>query len=194
MVGEGFLGPSFDDHVDGFLEPLAAGVYIHANAVKLLPLVTGADAEIDPSVAEDVQHGDFFSHQDRIVQGKNDHGRPDADVLGAGGNRARKRPDPRQQPVAGKTVFAQPNFVYSKLVGELDLFQGFVQGLTLGEALVIGNDGKHSEFHCTLRGLAAGNQILLYYMNRQDGQDNCILVAGASAPILILIRTEESWS
>ena len=55
VVGEPFFGPGFDDDIDGFLEPLAAGIDVDAYAVELLLLVAGADSEVDAAVADDVE-------------------------------------------------------------------------------------------------------------------------------------------
>ena len=83
VVGEPFLGPGLDDHVDGFLEPLAAGVDVDADAVEFLLLVAGADAEVEAAVADHIQHGDFLGDEDGVVQGQDDYGGADADVFGA---------------------------------------------------------------------------------------------------------------
>ena len=147
LVGEGFLGPGLDHHVDGFVEPVAAGVNVNAHAVELLLLVTGADAEVEPAVAYDVEHGHFLGHQDGVMQRQDDNRRADADVPCTTGHRAQEGPDSREQAVAGKAVLAQPYLVKAGFVGELYLLQGLGQRLLLGKVLVIGDNGKNPELH-----------------------------------------------
>ena len=126
VVGELLLGPGLDHHVHGLVEPFPALVDVHADAFKLLALIAGSDAQVKAPAADDVQHGDLFGYQYRVVQGQDNHGRADSDILGAPGHGAQEGPYPRQQPMAGEPVLAQPNFVYAQLVRQLDLLQGFV--------------------------------------------------------------------
>ena len=100
VVGKPLFRPGFDDHVYRFREPLPALLHIHADTVEFLPLVTGADAEVEPSAADDVQHGRFFGHQYGIMQRQDDHRSADADARGAGGDRAQEREYPGKKAVA----------------------------------------------------------------------------------------------
>ena len=129
---------------------LAAGVDVDADAVEFLLLVAGTDAEVDTAVADDVQHGDFLGDEDGVVQGQDDYGGADADVLGASGDGAEERPDAGEQAVAGKAMLAKPGFIEAGLVGEGDLLQGIVEGLGRREVLVIGDDSEDSELHGSL--------------------------------------------
>jgi len=147
VVGEAFLGPCLDDDIDGFLEPFAAGVDVDAHAVELLLLITSADAEVDASVADHIQHGHFLGHQDGIVQGQDDDRSADADVFGASGDGAEERPDAAEQAVAGETVLAQPRLIKAGFVGEGNLLQSVVEGLGRREVFMVGNDGEDSELH-----------------------------------------------
>ena len=147
VVGKCLLGPCLDDDVDGLLEAVAAGVDIDANAFKLLALVAGADTKIEPTATDDVQHRDFFCHQNRIVQGQDNYGGADAYVGGSPGYGAQEGPDSREQAMTREAVLAQPGFVDAGLIRECDLLQSVVQCLFLGKVLVVRDDGKDSELH-----------------------------------------------
>ena len=110
-------------------------------------MVTGADAQVEASTADDIKHRSFFRNQNGVVQRQHDYGGADADVFGSAGYHAGEGPDARQQSVAGETVFAKPDFVDAKLVGQFDLFHALVEGLLLSLALVPRNDGEDSKLH-----------------------------------------------
>ena len=147
VIRDALFRPRLNHHVHGFLEPLPAGVDVHAQAVELLLLVAGADAEVDSAPAEHVQHGYFFGHQDGVVERQDDDRRADADVLRAAHHRAQEGPDSRQQPVAREAMFSQPHFVEPELVGKLNLLQGVVERLGFSETFVEWNDVETAELH-----------------------------------------------
>ena len=95
VISQPFFGPGFADDIDCLIEPFAALVDVHADAVELLALVAGADPQIEPPTTDVVNHGCFFGHQDGIVQGQHDHGGADADALGPAGDHAGEGPDAR---------------------------------------------------------------------------------------------------
>ena len=88
VVGEAFLGPGLDHHVDGLVESVTAGVDVNTDAVELLLLVAGADAEVEAAVADDVEHGHFFGDQDWVMQRQDNDRGSDPDVLRAPGDGA----------------------------------------------------------------------------------------------------------
>ena len=125
VEGETFLGPGPGYYLHCFLEPFPALLHVDAYAVELLALIACADAEVEASPADDVEHGRLFSHQNRVVQGQHDHSGADADPLGPGRYLAQKGEYPGQEAVPGKPVLPQPYLVDSQLVGQFDLLHGF---------------------------------------------------------------------
>src|SRR5215470_16916536 len=65
MERQRFLGPRLPHHLRGFTEAGAALVHINAQPIKLLTLIATPDADLHPSAAQHIQHGDLFGYQDR---------------------------------------------------------------------------------------------------------------------------------
>ena len=80
MEGEPLLCPGPGDYVQVLAKPIASLVYVDPDSLELLALVSASHAEVQPSAAENIKHGGLFGHENRIVEGKNDHCCSDADT------------------------------------------------------------------------------------------------------------------
>jgi len=121
MEGEPLLCLCPGDNIQVLAEPLASLVHVDPDSLELLALVSASHAEVQSSAAENVQHGGFLGHENRIVEGKDDHRSTNANARRSRRNVAGEGEYPGEQAVSGEAMLAKPRLLDTKPVGQLDL-------------------------------------------------------------------------
>ena len=125
VVAEAGVLPQTQNHVQNLAEPLAAGVVVHFQVPILVDHLPPSHAEVQPPVAESVQHRRFLCDENRVLEGQDAHARTDADALGAAGGVQAHGHRRGYDAVAGEVVFGQPYRIVAQFLGELDLLHHF---------------------------------------------------------------------
>ena len=128
-------------------KPVAALLNVHAESLELAALVAAADAEVEPAVAEDVQHRCLLGGDYGVVERQHDDGCADSHALGAGGDVSGEGVDAGQKAMAGEVVLAEPDLVEAKPFSEFDLLDRLVERLALRPVGVGLDYVEHTELH-----------------------------------------------
>ena len=86
MVGEAFLGQTFDHDFGGFLEALTRLRHRDAETFIFHRRGAAAESENRPAAAHHVERRDLFCHANRIAPGQHDYRGDQLDALGAAGD------------------------------------------------------------------------------------------------------------
>jgi len=84
-VAEAGVLPQAQYHVQNLAEPLAAGVVVHLQVAVFVHHLAAPHSEVQPPVAQGVQHRRFLGDENRVLEGQDAHARTDADALGSSG-------------------------------------------------------------------------------------------------------------
>ena len=149
VVAEFGSGPQAQDDVQHFLGALVPGIEFYLEVAVLVVRRASAHAELQPAMAQQVEHRRLFRQADRVVEGQNADAGADADLLGAGGH---VREDGRQRgedAVPAGVMLRHPDRIEAQLFGELDLLQGFIIYPALGAGVFLQPRGKDKQgkFH-----------------------------------------------
>ena len=169
--------PRLFDNFQRLFEPFPFFLFGHAKTLKLIVAVSQPNAEIQPAVADNVQHRRVFRQPDRVHQRDNIYSLSYAYTLGYGGyirsqgqRRAANSVFAAQLLVVVRreVVFRQPDAVETQLVGEDKLRDGLVIHLFerfAGGAL---HQGQDAELHIILRIRRAFLARGLHYVDRRS--------------------------
>jgi hypothetical protein len=134
LEGEPLLRPRPDHDLQRLLEALAALDLGDAIALELDGPVASPDAHVQPPAAQDVHHRQLLGEADRVVEGQDGRGEPDADVArahGRGGGQHRRRD---RQAVLDEVVLGQPDAVEPQLLGPGHLVHLVAHDVRMGES------------------------------------------------------------
>ena len=118
MVVEGLPGPGLAcdlDALDQAGDPLAPR---HAQGSELLVAVAEPQTEEEPPAAEQRDLRRILSEEQRVVQWRKDHPRPEDQPIGARRDGAEEREDGRRVAVVGEVVLPEPEAVETLGLGQ----------------------------------------------------------------------------
>ena len=145
VVAETGMLPQTQNHVQNLAEPFAASVVVHLQVPVLVDHLPASHAEVQPPVAESVQHRRLLGDEHRVLEGQNADPGPNADALGAAGGVEAHGHRRRHDAVAGEVVFGQPYRIVAQLLGVLYLLHHFAQDAALVLGVGFGPRGQHEQ-------------------------------------------------
>ena len=127
MVLERLAAPGELEDLDDLAVAGLARLGVDAETAELAGLVAAADAEVEPSTREDVDHGGVLGQTQRVVERQDHDGGADADAARGLGGRGRHQQRAAEQAVAREVVLGEPGRVEAEGVGQLDLLERLEQ-------------------------------------------------------------------
>jgi hypothetical protein len=141
-----------------FLLDIAPRVEVDAEAVKFVFAVTGAQAEREPAVAQDIDEGGVLGDPQRVGKRQRHHRRADFDQLGQRREVAGVDENVRHDPVfVAEMMLGDPGIVVAEFVGAHDLRRHARVHVTvrIGLGLGVGMRGEeNTEFHAPIIAMA----------------------------------------
>jgi hypothetical protein len=149
-VREPLARPRAQDDVQRFVEPLALRGGLDAEAGVLVAQVSRADAEVEASVRQDVDHRVVLGRPQRVIERQDDHPGPETDPARA--LRCRRHPHGRARDgaVLVKVMLGDPEGVESEGIGRFGLFEELaVEAIHRARQLVrvVVDDGEDPDLH-----------------------------------------------
>ena len=132
LEGELFGGPGLEDDFQVLLEPAPALGVGRQEGVVMLGEGAPSDAEVEPSLADVVQSGDFLGDADGVAQRQQQHAQPDADALGASGDGRGHHDGGGQDAEGDEVVFGKPDGLGSEALGLFGHLETVLEGLLVG--------------------------------------------------------------
>src|SRR5882724_12898604 len=77
-VGEGLLGPGLEEDVAGLVEALPVLLLRHVIAGELRRAIAAPYPDVEPAPGDDVDEGELLGQPQRMVEGQDGGGQPDA--------------------------------------------------------------------------------------------------------------------
>src|SRR5712691_3941540 len=149
VIGKPALaGPRLADHRDRLVEARGRLLLRDAEAGELIGAIALADAEIEPSVRQEVEGRRLFRDQRRIVPGQHDNRGAEADPLGAGGEVGEQVERGGDLAEPGEMMLDQEHAGKPELLGGHHVFDEIVVALAVaGGAAARAGAAEQSEFH-----------------------------------------------
>ena len=134
VEADGFAVECAGDDFERLIHQARAMAAVDAEALELLDAVAEADAEVEASIAEDIDGGGVLGDADRVVQGQQQDPGADPDARGEARDRGGDGQHGGGVAVVDEVVLGDPDVVVAKRFGELDLVEQFVVELGPGLA------------------------------------------------------------
>ena len=131
VEAEVVLRPQSQDDVQGLLGAHVPGVEVDVEVAVLVVCRAAPHAEVQPALAQHIQHGALFSQEDGVVEGQDADAGANAYLAGAAGDVAKQGHQRRTDAVAAGVVLGNPHRVEAKFLGVFRLFQHFAEDSTL---------------------------------------------------------------
>ena len=98
---------------------LRRALHVDAESFELIFLVAPANADFEPAAAEQVDGGEFFGHDQRMMQRQGNDGGAEPDPVGAGGQVRQQQQRPRRVAVVQEMMLGDPELGKAELFGGL---------------------------------------------------------------------------
>src|SRR5229473_3443416 len=149
VIGKPALaGPRLADHRDRLVEARGRLLLRHAEAGEFIGPIALADAEIEPSVRQQIEGRRFFRDQRWVVPWQHDDGGAEADPLGARGEVAQQIERSGNLAEPGEVMLDQEHAGKPELLGGHHVFDEIVVTLAVaGRAAARPGAAEQSEFH-----------------------------------------------
>ena len=124
LVGEPLARPGGEHDLDRFAKALGALCRRYAEHLELARVEAPAGPPVDAPARQHVEERNLLRDAQRVIEGSQGHGRPDAKILGAGSNVGCHHMHRGTHAVAAEVVLGEPHGVVTRPVHHLDAIEG----------------------------------------------------------------------
>jgi hypothetical protein len=151
LVGKPLLGPRPQHDVHRLVEALAVLLLGDVIAAELGGAVAAAHADVEPPLGDDVDQRELLGQAQRVVEGEDRGGEPDAHAACAGGGGGGEAGRIDGEAVVDEVMLGEPDLVEAELLRPLHLLELAVHDLGVAQPRRGLEEEEGSETHAHLR-------------------------------------------